>query len=87
MLYCFIYQADIKHFNLLFLEIVINDITAPLSDFHTLISTSRQALKATDADFDKVIYSRLVALLVPILVNKASKTKLNLQKFTTHNQV
>jgi hypothetical protein len=75
---------------LFFLEIVINDITAGLSNFQTLISTGSQALKVIDANLDKVIYSRLVELLVPILVNKASNTKycivINLPSATTHHQ-
>jgi len=90
MLYCFPRQEPVKKLNPLFLEIVINDITARISNFQTLISTSSQALKVIDANLDKVIYSRLVALLVPILINKASKTKYcvqqNLISASTHNQ-
>jgi hypothetical protein len=80
----------LKSWTLFFLEIVINDITARISNFQTLISTSSQALKVIDANLDKVIYSRLVALLVPVLINKASKSKycfqLNLIGASTHNQ-
>jgi hypothetical protein len=69
-----------------FLEIVINDITARISNFQTLISTSSQALKAIDANLDKVIYSRLVALLVPVLINKASCIDHNLLSAAAHKQ-
>jgi hypothetical protein len=69
---------------------VINDITVGLPDFQTLISTGSQALKVIDANLDKVIYSRLVELLVPILINKASNTKycivINLPSATTLHQ-
>ena len=45
-------------------------MTSGISDFQSVMSAATQTLKGLDADAEKVLYSRLVDLLLAVFINK-----------------
>ena len=52
--------------------LVINDITVNMPEFSSLVTSAYNAYKSTDADKNKVVYSRLTNLLLKIGLSKVS---------------
>ena len=54
-------------------ETVINDFTANMTEFASLVSSAISVFKTIDADKNRMVYSRFADILIRIMVNLVNK--------------